>query len=308
MNSLYPFRSKNKRPANLAEASIPPPVPKYMPKHQRKYSLMHVHGPLTWMIDFMLLDGKHILNLIHCNSRFWLPFMCRREGAQAVINALNILLRLPIPGLGDRPIDTLISDAAKVFTTTDVVRDVCRHLGIKQIVYNMSDGGKQIVPELKSPTTTQYHNQLAIIDRISKTLRDMVETVQRTQPSFELTPRTLKQLGMIYNRTPHETLSKLMGFKVCPRDVLSHKKLHDEIVRRIVMKNLDTIESPSFDINVGAIVYLYAPKQLFEKRRNTVESSPYVVIARNKGNYIIRRLNDETAPPITVQRKDIVQR
>ena len=305
---LQPFRSKYKQRGNLPPADLPPPVPKYISKKQRKYSLMHVHGPLTWMIDFMSIDGKHILNLIHCNSRFWLPFMTQNETAETVMRAIDALFHLDIHGLGPKPIDTLISDAAKVFTTTQMVQDVCRHLGIRQIIYNMSDGGKQIVPEEKSPTTTQYHNQLAIIDRISKTLRDMIEVTQRTQPSFELTHATLKQLANIYNTTPHETLSKIMGFKVCPQDVLSHKKLHDEIVRRVVMKNLDTIESPSFDINVGAVVYLYTPKQLFEKRRNAVESTPYIVIARNKGNYVIGRVDDASAIPTTVQRKDIVQR
>ena len=172
----------------------------------------------------------------------------------------------------------------------------------------MSEGGIQVLPEISFPTTSQYHNQLGIIDRISRTLRDMIFNVQRTNPTFELNDTTIKQLAMIYNKTPHETLSKTMGFDVSPQIALANKKLQDEIVRRWMQENYKLTESYAFtSIKKGMHVYLYAPKQLFEKRRNNVESVPYVIVDVRAGNYVIQRVDDELGTSIrTVQRKDFI--
>ena len=312
---LLPFRSKNKLLRKQDEAELPPPIPRYIFKHQRKLTLHHIHGPKTWMIDFMMINDTnvsqsdrtlYVLNLIHCNTRFWFPCMVKNQSAEVVMKAILALIRTETyPWTNGSIIDTIISDAAKTFTTTATVDEFCRMLRIQQIAYNMSEGGVQVRPAVQQPTTSQYHDQLAMIDRISRTLRDMIATVQRTKPNFTLTPKTLTQLANIYNQTPHNTLSKTMGFDVTPYDALKNRKLQDEIVRRWTVENYNLLDTPYFtSIQPGTLVYLYAPKQIFEKRRSNVESTPYVVIESHAGNYIIR--NIETGQQKTVQRKDFI--
>ena len=306
MNSLEPFRSRRK--VKFAEL-LPPPIPRYQPKHQRRYTLHHIHGPKTWMIDFMKLGKQTILNIIHCNTRFWLPHITPDQSAEAVMTGIQATMMTVRCNWTVGPvIDTLISDAAKTFTSTRLVNDFCESLGIKQIAFNMDKGGIQVLPKASSPTTSQEHNQLSIIDRISRTLRDMVFNVQRTQPNFELNDTTIKQLAMIYNKTPHETLSKTMGFDVSPQIALANKKLQDELVRRWTQENYKLTDSYAFtSIKKGMHVYLYAPKQLFEKRRNNVERVPYVIVDVRAGNYVIQRVDDLTGDSIrTVQRKDFI--
>ena len=82
---LKPFRSKLKTSRNKQK------IPRYINKVQRKLNLHHIHGPNTWQIDFMDFEGTPIINLIHCNSRFWMPAMTERQDAQAVMNALKAL-------------------------------------------------------------------------------------------------------------------------------------------------------------------------------------------------------------------------
>ena len=290
---LNPFRSK------LKGSRIQQKIPRYINKVQRKFNLHHIHGPNTWQIDFMDFEGTPIINLIHCNSRFWMPAITEGQDAQAVMNALDALFDSGLQ------IDTLISDAAKVFTTTRLIRDLCESLRIQQIAYNMNDKGTQLLPATRDPkpSTIEYHNLLSIVDRISRTLRDMVFNVRLERPDFKLTPESLTELATIYNTTPHDTLSKTMGFNVCPADVLKHKKLQDELLRRWTIDNINKTESYDFQrIKVGDKVYLHQPPQLFSKRRLTVDASPYVVIAKHNGNYIIQRPNET---PLKVQRKDI---
>ena len=302
--TLVPFRSKHKV---STRADLPPPIPKYMSKHQRKLTLHHIHGPKTWMIDFMTVEGLHILNVIHCNTRFWVPNITKDETAESVLNCIRALVdNVRCDWSKGIIIDTLISDAAKAFTTTRAIRQLCQSLHIQQIVYNMKQGGVQVLPFPKDPTTSQYHNQLSIIDRISRTLRDMIFTVRRTKPWFQLDNRELQKLADIYNHTPHDTLSKTMGFDVSPFNAFHNRRLQDEIVRRWTIANYNIMDKPAFQFaDEGSIVYLYAPKELFEKRRSSVEPIPYRIIARNSGNYIIQRI-DGTGEPITVQRKDFV--
>ena len=293
----FPYRSHRKRTfANLGPTQ---PIPRYVPKKQRKYTLHHIHGPNSWMIDFMELDGKHILNLVHCNSRFWLPTLCLNETAESVMNGLRALYETNLP------IDTLISDAAKTFTSTNLVRDFCQTMRIKQIAYDMSRGGEQILPETRQPTTCQFHNQLAIIDRISRTLRDMVFNIRRQLPAFQLTSETLNELARYHNETPHETLSKIMGQDITPENVITHRNLQDELIRRLLQQNYDLVDSDGFkQITPGMKVFIYQPYDAFHKRRNNVEDSPYTVERCNAGNYVVRRDSDGLTR--IVQRKDIV--
>lgn len=301
--SLFPYRSSRKG----ADSSII--IPRYRSSIQRKLTLKHVHGPKTWMMDYMQINEIKILNAIHCNSRYWIPLIVKNQNAKNVQTMVNLINSISFINWDLNVIDTVITDAAKCFTTDRSFIAMCEALNIKRITYNMDKGGIRIDSTNPTfPTTSQPHNQLAIIDRISRTLRDMIYNIQLKNPEFELNSKSLNEIAKIYNKTPHDTLTKTMHFNVSPEQALQNKTLQDEIVRRWMKYNYDLVESPEFEyVELGQIVWVYQPSSTFQKRRNTVRDIPYVVIKRNKGNYTLRPINEETeVNDIIAQRKDFI--
>ena len=287
-----PYRSKHKlRHWGIAHDETYT-VPKIVKKKQRKLTLRHIHGRKTWMADFMVIDGINILNFIHCNSRYWLAQIVPNQSADNAADLLMFLVEAqPFTPYEYPLIDTLITDDAQALHKSRIITGICRNSHIKPIVYNM----------LHEP-----HSYLAIIDRISRTLRDFCFNCKRKDPDWELNDDTLTEILSIYNSTPHDTLSKTMGFDVSPEQALIHRHLQDEIVRHWTKENYNLINSFEFtSIKPGMIVYLERDKRFNDKRRNTVEDKPYRVLRCRNGGFIIQVV-DESEPPRRVQRKDFV--
>ena len=253
--------------------------------------LKHVHGPKTWMADFMVIDGINVINFIHCNTRYWIAQIVPSASADYAADILISLAQTQPFSVDYSLIDTLITDDAKAFIDSTIIAGICEDAHIKQLSYNM---------------TVEPHSFLAIVDRISRTLRDFCFNTQRKNPSWQLTNDTLTDIRSIYNNTPHDTLSKTMGFDVTPKQALTHRPLQDEIVRRWTMSNYNLINSFEFSyIKPGTIVYLERDKRFADKRRNTVEDKPYRVLSRVGGGYIVQIVDGSEAPR-RVQRKDFV--
>ena len=267
------------------------------------------------MIDFMAPSGRGeppILLMIHCNSRYLLAYMGDSQRADVVYEGLYKLYHLERTRWSHGPtLDTLISDAALVFTTA--ISTLCKENGIKQITYNMN------TPDNSQSRTIHHHNRLGIIDRACRTLREMFFNAGVAGPVDDV---TVAYLLRIYNNTPHETLSKTMGFDVTPAQAYYNRRLQDELVRRWMQENQMKIEHPIFTtVQPGTVIFLAAPRysSLTVKWGSasrstpiqspyTVITTPYRVIERRGGAYVVEPLRPTTdAPPrMIVQRKDFV--
>ena len=300
MPKLVPFRTANKIKALSRRGLIDPapayqlrPVPRYQPAKQQRMSYAHVHGLGTWMVDVaffankgqiiqatednpQLLDQerkrKHIVTClicIHCNSRFAHVRIMNGHAGKDIQPVLKELTQLsPSPSGGwTLPCDTVISDAdPSIAHAVKRVPRITRH-----ITYNMSDN------------SYVTHSMLAIIDRFTRTLRDMLFTAD-----VDLTPKTLQELVHIYNNAPHATLSRVMRFEVTPTDMITHLPLQEEFIRRVSAANVAKSGALTNAFNVGDIVYVYQPPHPFIKRRNTVEDYPYRVLAVRGGRYLLQ--------------------
>ena len=288
----FPYRSKGKLKSAGIQHDDSFRVPRIVKKVQRRLTLHHVHGKKTWMSDYMVINGKNVINFIHCNTRYWLAQIVPNQSAQHAANLLMFLVQKEPYTEYDYPlIDTLISDDAQGLNRSRIIKSICNNAHINQIVYNM---------------TQTPHSYLAIVDRISRTLRDMCFNCWRKDPNWELNEETLTELLSIYNRTPHDTLSKTMGFDVSPEQALIHKNLQDELVRRWMIADYNITGSWEYTrIQPGMIVYLEQGKRFGDKRRNTVEDMPYRVLECKRGRFKIERV-DHARDPIIVQRKDFV--
>ena len=301
MSQLLPFRSQKKVKALVEKQLVPPskmvgktpiyeyqPIPVYVAKRQRpNQEYMHVHGENTWMVDvaFIASHGEVIqategdeealiretrdkfmnivLFCIHCNSRFVYASRLPARTGENIGMCLKWLSQ-------HYPCDTIISDNDRAIINAKATVPRIR----KHIVYNMSD------------YATTIHSALAIVDRFTRTFRDMLFNSKLTLDNNE----TLRTLIRIYNKTPHATLSRIMGFDVTPEDMIKNIELQHEFMRRIQAHNATVHDRISTAFNRGDIVYVYQPRKPFSKRRNTVEDDPYVIVGIHGGRYSLANL------------------
>ena len=292
--SFIPFRSKSK----LIEHNTPyenQTIPKFIAKKQNNYALHHLHGPHTWIIDYLyirpngeVVDNEQANNLMivfammHCNSRLFLGFIADDRSAETF---RYLLERYFTTGLSPRRIDVLISDYEPSFGL-----DVRKNDAGEYVIINDGsnrDKGMAMLYKNRRIEHIGYntsadkgaHAKLALIDRMARTLRDMIYNARRNDPSFVLNDKTLIQLFNYYNNTSHNTLSSIMGFKVTPFNAYANQDLQNEICRRIMVQNYHTINRINYEkIDVGKEVWVYQPPVFGKKRRNTVEDDPYEVI------------------------------
>ena len=123
------------------------------------------------------------------------------------------------------------------------------------------------------------HSKLAIIDRMARTLRDMVFNVRRVDPKFELNEVTLTKLCREYNFSTHATLSRIMGFPVSPFKAYTNMNLQNEICARTMHINYHTLTTIAKEkLHENQEVWLHKPPIFGKKRRNNVEDDPYEIV------------------------------
>ena len=236
MNQLLPYRSQQKVKALVQRHLVPPhsyyqPIPKYIAKKQRpQQEYMHIHGERTWLVDvaFIASHGEVvqaakgddealkrecktkyvniILICLHANSRVVCAARLPNRTAKSIANCLKWLSQRQ-----KCPCDTVISDADEsIAKAVKMVPNIKNH-----VVYSMS-----------APATT-IHTALALIDRFTRTFRDMLFNSKLTLTNNDV----LRELIQLYNNTPHATLSRIMGFDVTPDEMISNIDLQHEFMR-----------------------------------------------------------------------------
>ena len=300
-------------------------IPRYIPKKQKKFMYYHVHGPNTWMIDivFIRTDGsvwdlseddatilaqaqsleerpeapvseadrlrfaeeadrileenscKKVLLCIHCNSRFTLAFIIENQKATTLIPCISFLHH-------NWGCDTIISDAqASIAKAINDINGNDRRVAeiglIKHIKLNMSSGNNKY-----------FHTMLSLVDRMCRTLRDMIYNVKFHNPELQVDTALLFKLCDIYNNVQHERLSDVMEFPITPKQMFEHPKVQLEYVRRASAHNY-RIKDNNGSIPEGEIVRVYNKPEPFKKRRNTVEDDEYKVVGYD-GRYYLENL------------------
>ena len=333
---IIPWRSQRKLQTFL-ESSRPeylPTIPKYIPKKQRIYDLHHVHGIYTWIADYFFFkpDGGVIdsnvnsaieaqkqkliivLALLHCNSRLFVAYIVKDKSGDTFKKLLERIFltsnQLAEKDFGVRPIvDTLITDEERSFGL-----DVRRQSDGQYMRIN--DGSKRDIATtiLYEQRRIQHishiskqHAQSAIIDRMARTLRDMIFNAHRQNPQFRLNNSTLIRLCNIYNTSPHATLTKIMGFDVTPQDAYVHIDLQNEICRRIACENYNTHQLIAHEnINIGDKVWIHQPREPLKKRRNSVRDDEYEVVGFSGAALFVRNKNKPESAIERVSRNNIV--
>ena len=298
---LLPFRSARKirqlTDRGVIEKKSYPitTIPKHKHANRSDLQYKHVHGPTSWMVDIAFIASRGeviqateddpgkmekevkakrasiVLICIHCNSRFVVARILKKQGQEFIYPILKDLTQSKLP------CDTIISDADPSISAA-----IKRIPAIKQhIIYNMSDPNNVL------------HTALSLIDRFTRTLRDMLYNMSRQATDkhipFAFNEDVLNDILEIYNTTPHAGITKDMQLQISPVEMISYPELQEQYIKAITQKNTNYIHDRiAYDFKPGDIVYVYQPQRPFLKRRNDVEDYPYKVLACNGGRYILQ--------------------
>jgi hypothetical protein len=182
----------------------------------------------------------------------------------------------------------LIGDAQSAFGSADIrVRSCYREFritfqAVRRLQLNI-ESRKQGDPR---PTNEPYHNSLAIVDRVARTIRDMAYNLG---VSSSIDPKLSIELVKQYNLAPHKTLTKFgPGFPISPNMAQNDLDLENYIARKITATNSRVISRPDFLLEPGMRVWVYNHIGAFDKRRSQVRPEPFVVVRFDAGAYTLR--------------------
>ncbi|KAH7830568.1 uncharacterized protein MONOS_1530 [Monocercomonoides exilis] len=135
-------------------------------------------------------------------------------------------------------------------------------------------------------STGSSHTQMAPLDRVVRTIRDMNYT---SNPHSEfINPVRMKQLVYYYNNAPHYSLSKIMNFDISPQQVYDNEELENEIIRRMHQLNYNIINSLDYKLPMNTIVILKAYYERLDKRRMKILPETFIVIGYDKGKIRVK--------------------
>ena len=207
---------------------------------------------------------------------------------ESTIKALNKLKSLT-------NINVITCDQEGAFNSS-LVREWCHKNNIIIHLYNKNDMKGIIETSAASDKSRANHSTLALIDRLSKTLRQMSMLAYGTQ---SINPHMMESLINEYNNSPHSTLSKVLKRNITPEQMELSQKLRDEFVRLIHRENVIKTLSSQFeglkgdapDFEVKGKVYIMNEASLFDKLKPKLLPGAWDVVGRKGFNYVCRNEN-----------------
>lgn len=248
---LSGFISKGKSNGKI---SYKPVATNYFPKNNYQQT-HHISAPGTYIVDIMFSNPYTYLIMTNANTRFTRAEQLGTENPREAQNYLAALSKMGNP-------KTLVGDSEKAFSSKSA-RDYYQGLSIK----------------FRPVVSKDNHKQLAIIDRVIRTLRDMVYKINPKTPIF---PRLMSHILEQYNQVPHNTLTKILGFPCSPKMAEEDPEVEREIINRLRTLNRRIMSQPFYFLKPGTEVKIMNPKSPLVKRRTVVKDGVYRV-KRQKG-------------------------
>ena len=291
------FRSKSKYLFGTQDFEMNPIIKQELPntfplkENLKRFKLYKVAPKGSYMIDFMECGKLKYLVAININTRYGAIELSNiekdsegevlKKGAKTKTSYLRALTKI-INEIGS--IKHLTGDGEGAFTS-DLALEFYHQRGIEfhpvPRMFLSPNGAKRTEP---------LHSSLALIDRLIRTLREMVFNAGLT-----LTPLALKEMMRQYNNAPHSTLSKWIGFPVSPLMIQKDPNKEEFIVMKIVKANALTSLNRDFEIPIGSKVKVYNEKDSMTKRRRIFREG--VVIGKQGVLYVVKTINGEELIP-----------
>jgi hypothetical protein len=136
--------------------------------------------------------------------------------------------------------------------------------------------------------TEPKHTSLSPVDRIIKTIRDMMFNMR----IGTLTPVAMRGILAQYHYAPHRGLSELMGFAISPSLMEEFPQLQWEVRRRLIARNQEIYMSNGYDLPIGTKVAIFNENTAMGKRRSVVKPEVFVVLDFNGAFYRLRQVGN----------------
>jgi hypothetical protein len=278
-------------------------------KRNVQYQLHHIYKPYTYMIDLMYIGERanalSYLVCVNANTRFLVVettnIVADEDGILSIKDAKKDTASF-LEALGrirnKTKIMFLRSDDEASFTSAEAKE----YYGRNNIIYSTAER------LLINNRNMINHTSLAIIDRVIRTIRDIAYNWGITE---NIQPPVMDHIVKIYNKSPHDTLSKIMGFLVSPSNAQEDMELEKEIIRRTIASNHDVRERDDYDIYIGATVKVYNESDPKVKRRSIIHPQNFEVVGYNGAFYFIKELGTDgihtlpDAPTLKVPRSKL---
>ena len=160
----------------------------------------------------------------------------------------------------------------------------------KELVYKKYNIKHCNVPRYKMENgkTVPIHTALSLIDRVSRTIRDMYYNLDL---KGDIKPKIMYKLVYYYNNSPHRTLSKYFGLKITPNEVFNNLEIQDLIAHKVQIENTKILNIPGFKIPINSIVQIDNETLPGVKKRNFVQKDLYKVLGFNNTMYQLENIN-----------------
>ena len=261
----------------------------------KKYSLMTV-GPKDSLIIDYFFPGKFVYLLaIKINSRkaFAIPSDITTEtstGSWVIPNKGNKTIEATIKAMNKLKsmtnIKVITCDKEGAFTSS-VFSDWCKSEGIKLHLYTKNVMKGVVDDSAASVSSRGNHSTIALIDRLTKTLRNMSAIAYGTQ---SINPHMMEALINEYNDSIHSTLSRILKRNVTPNEMEASQDLRNEFVRLVSRHNVIKTLAPDFDVK--SKVYVMNEASSFDKLKPKLLPGMWHVIGRKGPSSFILR-NEE---------------
>lgn len=239
-------------------------------ENKKKYLTHLIYPEGTYFIDIMFSHDSYFLLAINFTTRYLYINELKDKSAEEVIQSFHEMMK------GVEDIRVVRGDKESAFISEKFKAYLEKY---HQAVFIPSERIQE-----SYGITTIVHDKLGVIDRATRTLRDMAYVAGFTDP---IPFRILNHLVNNYNIAPHAFLSKYAHTSVSPEDVSKDHKLLLKIWRNVEQHNFKVKNREGYQLRKGEVVSVYNDDKT-HKRRTQVKPEQFRVIGYKNGNYILQ--------------------
>jgi hypothetical protein len=223
-------------------------------KNRKDYMLHHSPPVGTFQMDIMNETGDpeyHWLIMIDVGSRKVWAQQIMSKNANSVENALKKLV--PEIRKDGAVINIIRGDQEKSFVSNQVLNWLWQeHIEFSPVP--TYDGSSN-------------HTSLAVVDRVTRTLKSWDQDDRDGYKSVLLNPRRLQEIIERYNNTPHTTLTRYLGRPVSPNQVNGFDRENMKAI--LDAQNMETMSRGDYRLKDDQKVSLYRDTNVYDKAKRT---------------------------------------
>ena len=297
-------------------------VKNYFPtKANKKYMLHHLAPPGTFQMDLLISGVYYYLLAINVTTRKAFAVCTNETNFDAKsVRALKIAL---MEIMNQTTVKCICMDGEASMFSDEMVYFLTGKMNKSRKKSYYNDLDKLDTPitlinctEQRTPGSTN-HTKLALIDRLCRTIRDIFNNITGEEyyrhttgrsavRGNVITPSLMYNIIDIYNSAPHETLNKIIRYRVVidegpnkgkwllsPDLVDSIPELQNIYYKNLMGMNYLQTTQDGYQLPVGTLVSILNERDKYmDKRRTIVRPRVYRIIGMHGGYYICQNVEE----------------